>query len=128
MTEIKGNHLTLDGYVRDSASLAEDKLDELVRDLVGVLGMELLGEPVCRRVELEPAKLKTKEDEGGHTLFALITTSHIAFHVWPLRKAFMADVFSCKPFDAEKALSVCRQRLDCVVTSSRLIYRDDPRK
>jgi S-adenosylmethionine/arginine decarboxylase-like enzyme len=54
-------------------------------------------------IEQELAKLGEQAfaDEGGISIQALISTSHIALHTWPARNLFMFDLVSCKAFDAK---------------------------
>jgi S-adenosylmethionine/arginine decarboxylase-like enzyme len=106
MTEISGLHLLVDGTVRESRALEPANVMDMFDHLVEVLGMEYLQRPMAARVPLEPEKLVTGEDEGGWSVICQITTSHISLHGWPLRKAFMLDVFSCSPFDARLAKEV----------------------
>jgi S-adenosylmethionine decarboxylase len=103
MREIKGTHLLMDGYVEDARTLEPDALVALFDRLVEILDMQYLQRPQAIQVPCEPAKLGTEEDEGGWSVIAQITTSHISLHGWPLRKAFSMDVFSCKDFDTKLA-------------------------
>ena len=84
---------------------------DFVLDLIDLLGMQILGPIYIQRVPLDMKKLQKAEraedfeDEGGVTGFALLTTSHIAFHTWPLRPEFHLDIYSCKAYDPEAALA-----------------------
>jgi S-adenosylmethionine decarboxylase len=73
----------------------------MLRELIGLLGMRMLGEPHLYEVETEIAKLGVEpfEDEGGVTGVCVLSTSHCAIHTWPLRPYFVMDVFSCRDFD-----------------------------
>jgi len=55
-----------------------------------------------------------------------ITTSHISLHGWPLRGAFMMDIFSCKDFDAEAALALVKEGLGVVNWNVTRVDRVDP--
>jgi len=105
MADIDGLHLLVDGQVEDTSVFAQDNIDQLLRRLVIDLDMELLLEPQFKEVALNPAELEKDgfSDDGGLSAFCMISTSHISIHVWPLRAVFMADIFSCKKFDAPKA-------------------------
>lgn len=126
MRKIAGLHLLIDGYVRDGKLLNPDTICTVFDQLVDVLDMTYLQPPTAIRVPLDPEKLETGDDEGGWSVICQITTSHIALHGWPLRGAFMMDVFSCKPFDKEPALELIRKRLDVTDWNVRVIERDDP--
>ena len=84
-------------------------VESALRELIGILGMRMLGEPHLYEVETEIAKLGVEpfEDEGGVTGVCVLSTSHCAIHTWPLRPFFVMDVYSCRDFepsDVEKHL------------------------
>ena len=95
-----GLHLMLDGYATrlDTATVVAT-----IHGLVDILDMVLMGELIVRDVPVRPELVGTDEDEGGTSIIAPITTSHIAIHVWPVRGAVQADIFSCCDFDAAAA-------------------------
>lgn len=105
---IDGLHLIADGQVperRIEAAFSKVGLTTLMLDLVKVLDMQLIFGPLFKKVKLEPKKLTGDvfQDEGGISGICMIGTSHISVHVWPLRRHFSMDVFSCKSFDEAKA-------------------------
>lgn len=105
---IDGLHLIADGSVpepRVKEAFSRKGLITLMLDLVKVLDMQLIWGPKFKSVKIEPERLTGDvfQDEGGISGVCMIGTSHISIHVWPLRKHFSMDVFSCKTFDEEKA-------------------------
>lgn len=105
---IDGLHLIADGQVperRIEEAFSKHGLTTLMLDLVKVLDMQLIFGPLFKKVKLEPKKLTGNvfQDEGGISGICMIGTSHISVHVWPLRRHFSMDVFSCKSFDEAKA-------------------------
>ena len=128
MKTIGGLHLLIDGYVRDGNILNPDTLTGLFDRLVETLEMQYLQRPLALRVPMDPRKLETTDDEGGWSVICQITTSHISLHGWPLRGAFMMDIFSCLDFDTEKAQAVVKQTLDVTTWNVRQIRRRDPRE
>src|SRR5215471_5149229 len=76
-------------------------VESTLRELIGLLGMRMLGEPHLYEVETEIAKLGVEpfEDEGGVTGVCVLSTSHCSIHTWPLRPFFVMDVYSCRDFD-----------------------------
>lgn len=128
MKTISGVHLLIDGYVRDGVVLNPETLCTLFDRLVEVLKMQYLQRPIAMRVPLEPDKLETGEDEGGWSVICQITTSHISLHGWPLRGAFMMDIFSCCDFDPSLAERVVRETLGVTEYHSQVILRGDPRQ
>jgi S-adenosylmethionine decarboxylase len=107
-------------------------VESMLRDLIGILGMRILGEPHMYEVETEIAKLGVEpfEDEGGVTGVCVLSTSHCAIHTWPLRPFFVMDVYSCRDFDPSHVEHHLNERLgayDLQVTdiSSALHYEFD---
>jgi S-adenosylmethionine decarboxylase len=45
-----------------------------------------------------------KVEDSGVSGFVIIAESHISIHTFPRRDYVNIDVFSCKPFDNERAL------------------------
>ena len=127
MKQIAGVHLLIDGYVADGQVLNPDTLSNLFDRLVEALQMQYLQRPIAMRVPLEPGKLNTDDDEGGWSVICQITTSHIALHGWPMRGAFMMDIFSCKPYDTARAEAVVREALHVTDVNVQKIERRDPR-
>ena len=127
MHKIAGTHLLIDGYTRDGNRLNPDTICDLFDRLVDVLGMQYLQRPQAIRVPIDPAKLETGEDEGGWSVICQITTSHISLHGWPMRGAFMMDVFSCREFDPKLAEGLVRDMLDVTEAQATVVTRTDPR-
>jgi S-adenosylmethionine decarboxylase len=128
MKTISGTHLLIDGYVRDGKTLNPDTLCTMFDRLVDTLQMEYLQRPTAIRVPMDPDKLNSKDDEGGWSVICQITTSHIALHGWPMRGAFMMDIFSCREFDPPAAQRVVTEMLDVTEAHHRVIERHDPRQ
>lgn len=124
-----GRHIKVLG--RGNAGLLGDasNIETMLRDLIGILGMRILGEPHMYEVETEIAKLGVEpfEDEGGVTGVCVLSTSHCAIHTWPLRPFFVMDVYSCRDFDPSHVESHLAKKLgayDLQITdvSAALIY------
>ncbi len=108
---IDGLHVIADGSVperRIEEAFSRVGLTTLMLDLVKVLDMQLIYGPKFKKVRVDPSKLTGDvfQDEGGISGFCMIGTSHISVHVWPLRRHFSMDVFSCKSFNDVKARKV----------------------
>ncbi|MFH1130873.1 MAG: S-adenosylmethionine decarboxylase [Pseudomonadota bacterium] len=127
MEKIAGLHLLIDGYVRDGKTLNPDTICTLFDNLVETLHMQYLQPPTAVRVPFDPKKINTPEDEGGWSVICQITTSHISLHSWPMRGAFMMDIFSCCDFDAKAAQKQIVEGLDVVESKVQVIHRQDPR-
>jgi S-adenosylmethionine decarboxylase len=126
MKKIFGIHLLIDGYVKNGNILNPENICSLFDDLVDALKMQYLMKPIITRVAIDENKLQTDEDEGGWSGICQITTSHISIHAWPLRNAFMMDIFSCKEFNAEKALNIVREKFHLTHYNISPIVRKDP--
>lgn len=126
MKKISGTHLLIDGYVRDGKILNPDSICTMFDALVEVLGMRYLQRPTAVRVPFDEKQLCTDEDEGGWSVICQITTSHISLHGWPMRGAFMMDIFSCKPFDELSAFRTVQLHLDITRSNVQLVNREDP--
>lgn len=127
MKTIAGVHVLIDGYVRDGNLLNPETICSMFDRLVEVLKMQYLQRPIAMRVRLDPDKLETEDDEGGWSVICQITTSHISLHGWPLRGAFMMDIFSCKDFDPAQAEAVVREMLQVHDANVQVVRRGDPR-
>ncbi len=128
MKSISGRHLIIDAYVRDGAVLDDpNRLCDLLDELVETLGMRYLQRPTAIRVPTDAAALATNADDGGWSVICQITTSHIALHGWPQRKAFMMDIFSCLDYDVDAARHLVCERLGVTELNVHDIRRSDPR-
>lgn len=127
-----GLHVIMDGYVQDSAVFTHKRINELFEKLTTELDMKMLAQPQVFEVDVDPqilerVKLTGKfEDEGGITAVAVISTSHMSIHCWPLQSFFSLDVFSCKDFDAPRALSIIRNMMDVKTANVKVVERFKP--
>src|SRR5215469_8678313 len=96
-----GRHLKVLGRAEPDRIGSAHVVEELLRELIEILGMRLLGEPHLYEVETEIEKLGVEpfEDEGGVTGVCVLSTSHCAIHTWPLRPYFVLDIYSCRDFE-----------------------------
>jgi S-adenosylmethionine decarboxylase len=110
---ICGLHLLVDGQVEDTKVFKEKNLNKLIMKLAEKLDMVIVFGPITKTIKLDPSKLTGDvfQDEGGSSVFCMISTSHISIHVWPLRKAFLMDVFSCRNFDRNAAEETIKDSL-----------------
>lgn len=126
MNKISGTHLIIDGYVRDGQTLNPDTICSMFDAIVDTLNMRYLQRPVAMRVPIDPSLLNTDEDEGGWSVICQITTSHITLHGWPMRGAFMMDIFSCREFNVTSAWNVVKEYLGVKDKNITLVDRKDP--
>lgn len=121
-----GWHLTYDAIVNPEhvSNLADPVfLENALSDLVKLLEMEPLDRPHMYRVELDPSKLETEEDEGGVTGTLVISTSHVSIHTWPMRERFSMDVYSCKKYDHHRVEAFLWDRFNVKRRSTHWLTR-----
>lgn len=92
-------HVTVDGYNGDPQKLADEHLVRAFLDSCPEqIGMTKIAPPhICRYVG-------TKPEDWGVSGFVLIAESHISVHTFPEHGYVWVDIFSCKTFDAAKAV------------------------
>jgi S-adenosylmethionine/arginine decarboxylase-like enzyme len=127
MQDIQGTHLIVDGYVEDSSAFTEATIFSLFDQLVETFDMEYLTPPCSAAVPFDSAKLDESKDEGGTSYWCQITTSHISLHAWPLRQAFMMDIFSCLLFDTDLAMEIINNHLCLTGWRLHILNRQDPK-
>jgi|SRR3989344_4697616 len=94
-----GPHLTLDGKRCDTEALKDLNLVyNCLNELPSLLGMEKMTLPY-----VVPWKDKFGVTPGVSG-FVMIAESHISIHTFPDQDYVFIDIFSCKPFDIEKAI------------------------
>ena len=115
-----GVHLTLDGYGRARARLADlDTVRDVLSELRELLGMHKLLPPTV----LEVSHLSDK-DPGGLSGYVLIAESHIAIHTFPLRGFVSADVYTCQnSLDFERIRAYFEERFALEDVETNLIRR-----
>lgn len=96
-----GRLIAANVLVEDAARLAEPQyVEEFLRVLIARIHMKPLTAPIS--IVVPPAADNVNDphaDDGGMTTQVIISTSHIAYHSWPLQKRFRFVVDSCKDYD-----------------------------
>ena len=102
-----GPHLMIDGFHADSARLDDLEFIQAILDaLPEEMGMTKIMPPHVTRY------LGTSSDESGLTGVVMIAESHITIHTFPHKRFLCVDVFSCKDFDAARAIARLVQAFD----------------
>ena len=97
-------HLIVDGFGCDYDQLADpEHVRRFLDSYPAAIGMTKVTEPSVH-IYHGP----TPED-WGVSGFVIIAESHISVHTFPDRAHINVDVFSCKEFDADRALKEVRQ-------------------
>lgn len=111
-------HVTIDGFGGDPERLASE---ELVRDLLerypARIGMTKIAPPHVQRYVGE------KPQDWGISGFVLIAESHISIHTFPKHRYLWVDIFSCKGFDAARAVEDVRQEFALADVRTHVLER-----
>jgi len=114
-----GQHFIVDMAACDKAAITNaNAIRNFSRDLVVAIGMKAHGEPL-----VEHFATHTPE-AAGFILVQLIETSNICAHFADLTGDVYLDVFSCKAFEEEAVVEVCRRHLKPRSLRRRTIARD----
>jgi S-adenosylmethionine decarboxylase len=93
-----GPHLMLDlGHCNPAILDDLDACFRLLSELPEQIGMTKITQPYVFRYSGPIA------EDDGITGVTIIAESHISLHTYPKKSFVFVDLFSCKPFDVEKA-------------------------
>ncbi len=102
----QGMHLLVDAVECNSKQLKDaDIWYDVLDELTNILSMRKMMDPYIIRFKDEKGK------PAGVTGFVVIAESHLSVHTYPETGYFAMDLFSCKPFDVEKALAYLNKKL-----------------
>lgn len=105
LMKLEGLHLMLECFECDKELLKNsEKIKEFLSKLPHKIEMNKLEEP-----HIINYKGNGSWDKGGITGFVLIAESHISIHTFPHNGFLSADVYSCKPFNAEKVVAYFKE-------------------
>lgn len=124
----RGRHLKIDARCLN-ISLLNDKeaLASILHDLIEVVGMKVLVPANMVQVELDETKATEHGgDDGGVTGVAILNTSHVSIHTWPLTYRFAFDLYSCCEFDDQKVFDFLNERLTIIDARVDSIARYTP--
>ena len=111
-------HLVIDGYGGDIDKMWDE---DLVRDFLyqypTSLNMTRITEPRVLRYE-DP-----KSEDSGVSGFVIIAESHISIHTFPRKDYINIDIFSCRPFDHERALDDVKELFQLTEVKTWLLDR-----
>jgi S-adenosylmethionine decarboxylase len=95
-----GTHLILDGYGCDRQRLEDISLIyNFLSEYPAQIKMTKIMPPYVFRYDAEDP------EDWGISGFVLIAESHISIHTFPEKNYLSLDIFSCKEFDSEQAIS-----------------------
>lgn len=100
-------HLVIDGYRGDITKMWEvERVREFLTDCPADLGMTRITEPKVLEYNAP------KPQDSGVSGFVIIAESHISIHTFPHRDYVNIDIFSCRPFDQQRALDNTKSLFD----------------
>jgi S-adenosylmethionine decarboxylase len=96
-----GPHLILEGYnCKNKSALADqDTIKDLLNNFPAQLDMNIIMPP--KVMDYDGGDIP---EDSGVSGFVIIAESHIAIHTFPQKGFFTLDIFSCKPFEIQKAI------------------------
>lgn len=111
-------HLIIDGYRGDAQKMQDVGLVYEVLDTYpSRIGMTKISPPKVSKY------VGSKPEDWGVSGFVLIAESHISIHTFPERAYVNIDIFSCKEFDAERAIKDFQQRFGLAEVRSYILNR-----
>ncbi len=96
-------HLVIDGYGGDTTKMWDvQHVRDFLTDCPATLGMTRITEPKVLEHNAP------KAEDSGVSGFVIIAESHISVHTFPRRSYVNIDIFSCRPFDQDRALAAAK--------------------
>jgi S-adenosylmethionine decarboxylase len=96
-----GPNLLLDCYDCSESKLRDKEFVlKFLDELTDMIGMHKIAGPYAIDYPGNPNSF----DKGGISALVIIAESHISIHTFPSQNYMSLDIFSCKTFDAEKAV------------------------
>ena len=92
-------------------------IETWLREVVKAVDMEILIDPIVEWCGIE--------GNEGVTGVVVITTSHLAIHIWENERYAKVDLYSCKDFDPDDVLDMC-EKLSATKASYMVIDRNSP--
>jgi len=97
-------HVMLDLYHIDPARLADrDLLMQVLNEYPQVIGMEAADLPTLKDIKTSCVS------DDGMSGFTIIFSSHCSLHSWPPYGMVNLDIFSCNPFETDKAVAYAKR-------------------
>ena len=113
-----GQHLVLDFNGCPKELLADkENILNWIKELVQAIDMVAYGEPIIEHFAAH------SHEAAGYTLLQMIETSNVAAHFAENIGQVYIDVFSCKAFDVELALGICKKYFKPTQANMHNMYR-----
>ncbi len=111
-------HLVIDGYGGDIDKMWDvDLVRNFLYDYPDSLDMTRITEPNVLKYEAP------KSEDSGVSGFVIIAESHISIHTFPRKDYINIDIFSCQPFNHERALDDVKELFGLTEVKTWLLDR-----
>lgn len=111
-------HVTIDGFGGNPQLLAsEDHVRDLLDRYPAQIGMTKIAPPFTYRY------VGSKPLDWGISGFVLIAESHISIHTFPEYRHVWVDIFSCKGFDADRAIADMKEAFELAEIEVQVLER-----
>ena len=118
---LQGTHLILDCIGCNIDSLSDrELLHGFIENTIKLLEMKKLIDPVLVQCD----GTINAWDKGGYSAFAMIAESHISLHTFPQAGLLSADIYSCKPFNIDKAIDSFQSNFKPLKIKKKLLNRE----
>ena len=111
-------HLIIDGYNGNAQKMQDaDFIQQLLDVYPSLIGMTKISPPKVSKYN------GSEPEDWGVSGFVGLAESHISIHTFPEQAYVNIDIFSCKEFDAEKAVLDMQQKFGLAEVRSYIINR-----
>ena len=84
-----------------NSSIGNPKIiQDFIKELVKAINMKIIGGPIMAEGGAEAP---------GLSVLAIIDYSHVSIHSFTNNGEILIDVFSCREYDRDKALEICKK-------------------
>ena len=120
MIDQLGWHWVFDARADGALLSEESRLREVLESLPGELGLRTVS----------PAQTFCHHDNGERSVagIVLIAESHFSLHAFPDRALLHGDLFSCKPFDQDKARAILTRHFSITGWNETVLDRGESQK
>lgn len=113
-----GVHLMLDGYGCSRAALEDiNRIYTFLDEYPSQMDMTKIMPPYVFRYT------GSVQEDWGISGFVLIAESHISIHTFPEKHYLSVDMFSCKPFDTQRAAETIKEYFEIEKYEMRVLDR-----
>jgi S-adenosylmethionine decarboxylase len=113
-----GQHLIIDGYGANQAKLMDiDFIYDFLNKYPEIINMTKIMPPYVFKY------FAPNPEDWGISGFVIIAESHISIHTFPEKLYLSVDIFSCKPFNVDKAIVDITEMFEIKKSEIRLLDR-----